>query len=179
MEYDNDRIIKPIYQIEIFYWALLILMNPLVNAITVFLSEWQIWLVLPLISLAVFPAYLLYSRLMGAFLIQKRYMFFALGSVFCFLIIQTLVFAIYSIVLKFEVSPVAQSHFSYHSSTVIRESVWVVMNMSMALAIFFIKQALDEKDELRNMQRDNAFFKLRYLRARLNPHFLFNTLNSI
>jgi LytS/YehU family sensor histidine kinase len=51
--------------------------------------------------------------------------------------------------------------------------------MSLAIAIFFIKQALDEKDELRNVQRDNTFFKLRYLRAQLNPHFLFNTLNSI
>ena len=49
----------------------------------------------------------------------------------------------------------------------------------MAIAIFFIKQAIDEKDELRNVQRDNAFLKLRYLKAQLNPHFLFNTLNSI
>jgi two-component system, LytTR family, sensor kinase len=32
---------------------------------------------------------------------------------------------------------------------------------------------------LYHVQRDNTFFKLRYLRARLNPHFLFNTLNSI
>ena len=179
MEYDNDRIIKPIYKMEIFYWALLILISPLANAITVFFSDWQIWLVLPLISLAVFPAYLLYSRLLGAFLVQKRYMFFILGSILCFLIIQTLLFAIYSIVLKFNVSPDAQFYFSYHANTIIRESVWVIMNMSMAIAIFFIKQALDEKDELRNMERDNAFFKLRYLRAQLNPHFLFNTLNSI
>src|SRR5688572_1939089 len=101
MEYDNDRLIKPVYKIEIFYWVLLILMHPLVNGITVFLSEWRIWLVLPLVSLAVFPAYLLYSRLMGAFLIQKRYMFFVLGSMFCFLIIQTFLLAIYSIILKF------------------------------------------------------------------------------
>ena len=179
MEYDNDRVIKPVYNIEIFYWVLLVLMNPLVNGITVFLSDWRIWLVLPLISLAVFPAYLLYSRLMGAFLIQKRYVFFALGSILCFLIIQTFLLAIYSIVLKFELSSVAQSYFTYHSGTIIRESLWVIINMSMAIAVFFIKQALDEKDELRNVQRDNAFFKLRYLRAQLNPHFLFNTLNSI
>jgi LytS/YehU family sensor histidine kinase len=29
------------------------------------------------------------------------------------------------------------------------------------------------------MKKDNTFFRLRYLRAQLNPHFLFNTLNSI
>ena len=108
MEYDNDRIIKPIYKIEIFYWVLLILMNPLVNGITVFLLEWRIWLVLPIDQPGRFPAYLLYSRLMGAFLMQKRYVFFALGSIFCFLIIQTFLFALYSVILKFQLSPVAQ-----------------------------------------------------------------------
>ena len=179
MEYDNDRIIKPVYKIEIFYWTLLILVHPLVNGTTAFLSEWRIWLVLPLISLAVFPAYLLYSRLMGAFLIQKRYVFFALGSILCFLIIQTFLFAIYSVILKFQLSIAAESYFSYNSGTIIRESLWVIINMSMAIAIFFIKQALDEKEELSNVQRDNAFLKLRYLKAQLNPHFLFNTLNSI
>ena len=179
MEYDNDRVIKPTYTIETFYWILLVLMNPLVNGITVFLTEWRAWLVLPVISLAVLPVYLLYSRLMGAFLMQKRYLVFSLGSILCFLIIQIFLFTIYSIILKLPMGPTAQSFFFYNFETMLREGIWIVINMSMAIAIFFIKQALDEKDELRHMQRDNVFFKLRYLRAQLNPHFLFNTLNSI
>ena len=81
MEYDNDRLIKPAYTIEIFYWVLLILMHPLVNIVGFFTSQWQMWLVLPLVGLAVFPAYLLFSRLMGPFLLQQRYVFFALGSI--------------------------------------------------------------------------------------------------
>ena len=179
MEYDNDRVIKPAYTIETFYWILLVLMNPLVNGVTVFLTEWAAWLVLPVISLAVLPVYLLYSRLMGAFLMQKRYLVFSLGSILCFLIIQIFLFTIYSIILKLPMGPTAQYFFFYNFETMLREGIWIVINMSMAIAIFFIKQALDEKDELRHMQRDNAFFKLRYLRAQLNPHFLFNTLNSI
>ena len=179
MEYDNDRLIKPVYNIEIFYWTLIILMNPLVNVITVFLTEWRIWLVLLLVGLAVFPAYLLYSRLMGHFLLQKRFIFFMFGSVLYFLIIQTLLFGIYSVILKFNLSPAAQSYFTFNTSTIIRESLWIIINASVAIAVFFIKQALDEKDELQVVQRDNIFFKLRYLRAQLNPHFLFNTLNSI
>src|SRR5215203_3744048 len=101
MEYDNDRLIKPIYKIEVFYWVLVILVYPLINGISVFREEWRIWLVLLLISLAVFPAFLLYSRLMGHFLLQKRTVFFILGSLFYFLIIHILLFAIYSLVLKF------------------------------------------------------------------------------
>ena len=179
MEYDNDRIIKPIYRIEIFYWVLLILMSPIINSVTVFTTDWKMWLVLPLVSLAIFPAYLLYSRLMGPFLLKRRYIFFVLGSLFFFLIIQTLLLALYSIILKFNVSAVSESYFTFSAASIIRESFWVIINMSLAIAIFFIRQAIDEKDELRNVQRDNTFFKLRYLRAQLNPHFLFNTLNSI
>jgi LytS/YehU family sensor histidine kinase len=179
MEYDNDRIIKPVYKIEMFYWALLILMNPLVNSITFFLTEWKIWLLLLLVNLAMFPAYLLYSRLMGAFLLQKRINFFILGSLFYFLIIHILLFAIYSVISKFSLSSNAEAFFGYGNNTIIRESLWIIINMSLAIAVFFIKQALDEKEELRNVQRDNTLFKLRYLRAQLNPHFLFNTLNSI
>lgn len=179
MEYDNDRLIKPVYRIEVFYWILLIVMGPVVNAVTVFSTDWKMWLVLPLISLATFPAYLLYSRLMGPFLVKGRYMFFLLGSLFFFLMIQTVLLALYSIILKFNLSAVEESYFTFSPASIIRESCWVIINMSLAVAIFFIRQALDEKDELRNIQRDNTFFKLRYLRAQLNPHFLFNTLNSI
>jgi two-component system, LytTR family, sensor kinase len=179
MEYDNDRLIKPVYKIEIFYWVLVILINPLVNGVTVFFAEWKLWFVLLFVSLALFPAYLLYSRLMGAFFIQKRYIFFILGSLFYFLVIQTFLFAVYSVILKFSLSPVAQTYFTFSYDTLIRETLWVVINMSLAIAIFFIKQALDEKDELQSVQRDNNLFRLRYLRAQLNPHFLFNTLNSI
>lgn len=179
MEYDNDRAIKPIYKIEIFYWILLILMNPLVNAITVFSTNWIAWVILLVVSMLVFPAYLLYSRLMGAFLIQKRYIFFLIGSVLYLLVIQTFLFACYSAILKFSIPPDARAYFTFNYETLIRDTVWIIINMSIAIAIFFIKQALDEKDELRNVQRDNTFYKLRYLRSQLNPHFLFNTLNSI
>ena len=179
MEYDNDRIIKPTYRIEIFYWVLIILINPLVNCVTLFISNWPVWLVLILVSLAALPAYVLYSRLMGAFLMQKRYVFFILGSALYFLIIQTFLFALYSVILKFNLSPDVRTYFTYNINTILREGLWVVVNMSIAIAIFFIKQALDEKDQLRDVQRDSTFFKLRYLRSQLNPHFLFNTLNSI
>jgi len=51
--------------------------------------------------------------------------------------------------------------------------------MSLAAGIYFIKKALDEKDLLATLEKENTNFKLKYLRSQLNPHFLFNTLNSI
>jgi len=180
MEYDNDRPVKPNYRIELFYWALLILINPLVNSLTLFLKDPGIWWVLLIVNLVVFPGYLLYANLTGPMLLfRRRYAFFGLLSFFFFLVLLTFLFALYSLILKFPLSPVEQSYFTYNLNTITRESLWLVVNMALAIAIFFIRKALDEKEMLQNVQRDNTFFKLRYLRAQLNPHFLFNTLNSI
>jgi sensor histidine kinase YesM len=180
MEYDNDRPVKPNYRIEVFYWVLLILIGPLVNSLIIFLKDPGIWWVLLIVNLGIFPVYLLYARLTGSMLLfRRRYAFFVLLSFFFFLVLLTFLFALYSLILKFPLSAAEQSYFTYNVSTIARESLWLIVNMSLAIAIFFIRKALDEKEMLQSVQRDNTFFKLRYLRAQLNPHFLFNTLNSI
>ena len=100
MEYDNDRIIKPVYKIEIFYWVLLILMNPLVNGVTFFLFG------LANVDRSADRQSCSFSCLSfilpvdGSFLHTSRFIFFVLGSIFCFLIIQTFLFAVYSVILK-------------------------------------------------------------------------------
>ncbi len=180
MEFDNDRPIKPAYRIEIFYWVLLGIMNPLVNSLTLFFGDKRIWAVLFLVNLIALPAYFLYSvTIVPKFLFQKRYIAFIFISLLSFIAIQVLLFAIYSIILKFRLSPYEQSYFTYDYITIIRESLWTIINMSLAVGIYFIKKALDERDLLISLEKDNTNFKLKYLRAQLNPHFLFNTLNSI
>src|SRR5258708_17140699 len=180
MEYDNDRIRRRANRIELFYWGLLVLINPIVNAFTLFLSDPRIWPVLLLVNLAVFPAYLLYSKVMGpVFLFQRRRWFFILLSVFSILVIEVFLFSLYSLLLQFPLSPAERSYFSYNPGFLARESLWVLINMSLSIAIYFIKTAIDEKNMLANVQKDNLFYRLRYLRSQLNPHFLFNTLNSI
>jgi two-component system, LytTR family, sensor kinase len=180
MEFDNDRLIKPTYRIEIFYRVLLCLANPLVNGLTIFLTDIKIWPVLLIVNIITLPAYLLYARIsVPMFLLRKRYVYFSLVSLFSFLIIHAFLFAAYLMILKFGLSPAEKSYFTYSYSTIARETVWVILNMSLATAILFIRQSFDEKDMLSVAQKDNAFFKLRYMRAQLNPHFLFNTLNSI
>ena len=181
MEYDNDRPIKPAYKIEIFYWVLLGLMNPLVNSLTLFLGDIRIWGVLLIANLFVLPVYLLYQgTVVPRFLFQNRNTtFFILISLLFFTVIQVLLFIIYSVILKFPLSPYEQSYFTFNYATIIRETLWAIINMSLAVGVYFIKKALDEKALLINLEKDNTSFKLKYLRSQLNPHFLFNTLNSI
>jgi sensor histidine kinase YesM len=180
MEYDNDRVRRRTNQTEICYWGLFVLIYPLINSASIFPANWRIWPVLILVSLFLFPAYLLYSRIMGTiFLIQRRRLKAGLMTVLSFLVIQVMQLGIYSLILKFNLNTSEKAYFSYSWNTLLRESFWTILNMSFAMAIFYIRKSIEEKEQLENVQRDSNFFKLRYLRAQLNPHFLFNTLNSI
>lgn len=180
MEYDNDRVIRTTSHIEWVYRAILWLVYPVVNSISFFLMDWPMWPVLLIVSLVTLPAYLLYARIsVPLFLLRKRNGYFALVTIFSFFIILFFLFAVYLVILKFPLSAPEKSYFTFTTATIIRESVWIILNMSLAIAIFYIHQSLDEKEMLSNAKKDNTFFKLRYLRAQLNPHFLFNTLNSI
>ena len=53
------------------------------------------------------------------------------------------------------------------------------INTFLAISIAYLRTKLDEKDIVEELQKENTFYKIRYFRTQLNPHFLFNTLNSI
>ncbi len=179
MEFDNDRIVKRAYSIEFFYLALLILINPLVNGLIFFVNDLRMWPVLLLVSFVVFPSYVLYSRVIVARYLLRRSRFNILPAILFFLILLGFLYVFYSLILSFPLSGTEQQYFDFNYKTIIREALWIVINMALATAIPFIKEALDEKDMITALRKDNTFYKLRYLRAQLNPHFLFNTLNSI
>jgi sensor histidine kinase YesM len=180
MEYDNDRLRRRTDRTEIFYWGLFVLIYPLINGTSFFLRDGRIWPVLLFVSLLLFPAYLLYSRIMGSvFLTRHRQGAAALMTVLSFLVIQTFLSALYLLISKFNLSPWEKAYFSFSSTTILRESCWTILNMSFSMAIFYIRNSIDERRLLEATQRESNFYKLRYLRAQLNPHFLFNTLNSI
>ena len=179
MEYDNDRLIRPSYKIEIFYWCLLALFNPAFNSLTYFLRDWKMWPVLLFINLIVLPLYVVYARVLVPKLLfaRKQFMFFIVSLLF-FALIQFVIWLINSAIGS-QLEGIRSVYFSYTIHTTIREILWAFFNLLLALAIAYIKKALDEKDQIVELQEDNIHFKLKYLRAQMNPHFLFNTLNSI
>ena len=179
MEFDNDRPVKKAYRIEILYWILLALMYPLVNCLTFFLHDAKIWWFLFLVNLFLLPAYIFYSVIIvRRFLFEKKYIWFFTLTILFLAIIQLLLFGIYSLIWDFS-NQIEQSYFTYSLGTAVRESLWSVIYTLIAIGIYFIKKALDERELLIALQKDSNTFRLKYLRSQLNPHFLFNTLNSI
>ena len=184
MEYDNDRPVKPFYKPEIFFWILVFLFYPLVNFVSFFYKDIIFLPILLLVSLLLFPFYFLYSKAIIPWLFfTKRYVWYGLSILVLYIIAIEFLQLLYSFV-HLDENPIEllqsfQPYFTFSSSTFIRESLWFFINLSFATGIAFLKRNFDEKDIIATLEKDNANFKLKYLRSQLNPHFFFNTLNSI
>ena len=180
MEYDNDRKINPTNKSEIFCWVLVALLNPAINALTYFWFDRRIWILLFFVSLIVFPAYVLYSRLIiPKSFFSHRYIEFAFFSILFYVFMHVLLMGIYAFIMQFNPLLIEQSYFRYRPRVIIRESLWIFINMFLSVVAAFVKKASDEEEILETLQKDNTTYKLKYLQSQLNPHFLFNTLNSI
>ncbi len=184
MEYDNDRPVKPVYKTEIFYWIAVFLFYPVINFFTFFYRDLIFLPILLLISLLTFPFYFIYAKAIIPWLVfKKRYVWFGVISVAFYAGILAFLELIYSFFhLDESASSLAQSlqpYFTFSPVTIVREGLWIFVNMIFATSIAFLKKNFDESDLIASLEKDNANLKLKYLRSQLNPHFLFNTLNSI
>ncbi|MEO6328693.1 MAG: histidine kinase [Ginsengibacter sp.] len=184
MEFDNDRLIKRSYKAEMVSWVTVFLFYPLINFFTLFYGHIIFLPVLAGISVLIFPLYILYSKvIIPAFLFTKRYVHFVLFTLAFYIVIQLLLMLVYSF-FHYDDNDASDrktlyAYFSYSPVSIIRESFWFLVNGLFAVNIAFLKRTLDEGNNVADLEKENASFKLKYLRSQLNPHFLFNTLNSI
>jgi len=179
MEYDNDRIVKGTSRTELFCWLVFFLINPVVNMLGIFHYQRATWIILLLSSLFMLPVYIFFARFLAVQILFKgKYLLFAGLTVLFFFSAHLLLFLLY----KFEsvfVPNGSAAYFSYSDLTFERESAWILIQICLATAIGFIRKKGEEDEAVDSLQKENTWYKLRYFRSQLNPHFLFNTLNSI
>jgi two-component system LytT family sensor kinase len=179
MEYDNDRIVKGTYKTEVWCWVFFLLIYPLVNSLGSFPHQRTAWFLLMAVSLFLLPLYMLYARLIVTkFLFKRKYFFFGLLSLSFVLLIHFLLYLLFKIAVSL-IAPPGQLYFYYSTPGIIRESAWIGINCGFAISLAWLRTKLIEKEAVETIQKENTYYKLRYFRTQLNPHFLFNTLNSI
>ncbi len=179
MEYDNDRIVKGTYKEEVYCWLVFVLINPLVNILGIFPYQKIAWLVLPVIALLLLPLYMLYSRLIVIkFLFKKKYLIFGLLTVLFYFLMLGVLFPLHKIAQSVVMGP-GQYYFSFSNTSIVRETSWIIINILLTIALSWFRKKLEEEETMESLQKENTYYKIRYFRTQLNPHFLFNTLNSI
>jgi two-component system, LytTR family, sensor kinase len=180
MEFDNDRKIHPPYKTEIFFWLGFMILNPLINTITYFWFDTVFSIALFFISVIVFPLYVLYARvIIPKFLFQKKQITFFLISIGFFFFMLFLIAGLNAFMSTLSTKSAQQFYLAYSERSFVRDGLWIFINIFLCLMIALIKKSFDEQELVMSLQKDNNLFRLKYLQSQLNPHFLFNTLNSI
>lgn len=64
-------------------------------------------------------------------------------------------------------------------SSIVRDGAMIILTMGLAVALRFSDHWADMERRRRDMASEQRTTELRNLKSQLNPHFLFNTLNSI
>jgi len=179
MEYDNDKIIRGRYPQEVAGWILLAILYPLVNGLAAFPQQPATWLVLFVLQLPALGLYISYGNwIVPRFLFTRRYRWYIVVSIGLLLLVTAVQLLLYAL-LPLDLYPAGPAYFFYPNAGIAREIAWAIINTGLATGTAFTRKQLEEGDIMRDLQKENSFFKLRYYRTQLQPHFLFNTLNSI
>lgn len=180
MEYDNDRLRRRTTKTETVCWVLVAFLGPITDSLAILHLHRIDWIATFVISGIVFPLYLLYAHLLGtAFIARGRKLFSVILFGLFLLAVSGLILVIYSVVRNPNVQSAFMTYLSLNTFTIYRVVGWVTINLGLSTLAFEIGRSIEQREELRNARKESNFFQLRYLRAQLNPHFLFNTLNSI
>ncbi|OIN59887.1 sensor histidine kinase [Arsenicibacter rosenii] len=128
--------------------------------------------------------YWLYYKLILPALFEKRYRTFGWRLlVFLFLLDGYLHYVMYGLVMNLWFLPetmLVSARKWYHSNVLLHFSiVYIIRELLMVSALGYYQQSVRQQQRLHELSQHQLQTELDSLRAQLQPHFFFNTLNTI
>lgn len=120
--------------------------------------------------------YLSYHYLIPRFYFRQRYRLFYGLVTLCALL---LFFLLFGVMGHHHVGPPRQKSIVGHPPSNILRSIFLDSSLYLFFIVFFLSLLLKNGQRWRKLQEEKTATELSYLKAQINPHFLFNTLNSI
>lgn len=68
---------------------------------------------------------------------------------------------------------------STYMETLLRSSINMLVMLALTTALKFSRKWFKDQQEKQELEREKLQAELKYLKAQINPHFLFNTLNNL
>ena len=156
-------------------WALLVIPNLFSNSY-LFRINVEIYVLAVVVknTLTLAIVYANFLILIPRYFVKKRYVVFALWTI---LLLALILFA------NFNMDKILFEKMGWKPSDIYGEMIFYVFNTGSytltAFLLFSAQEKQKQKQQLDQVQLEKLGTEIKYLRAQINPHFLFNTLNNL
>jgi two-component system, LytTR family, sensor kinase len=125
-----------------------------------------------LLFAAVFYAYALF--ILPSYLVKKEYLLFFIVNISCWMIYLAIDYLIEGI---YEVAVYGNEPFIPDFKGFVEPLTWYYVQYALyGVGYFYARQSIQKEQLLRLAEKENHLLEVSFLRAQMNPHFLFNTL---
>lgn len=132
----------------------------------------------------IWPWIFFYRFVINGLLIQKKYRYFIIATILYFLALELYtLYGFYWTASKMEFLPdsITASYKRYFSSKSFLHFslIYVISEMFVFMALAFYINSQKQEQRLTAIKKQKLELDLKYLKAQMEPHFFFNTLNNV
>ena len=131
----------------------------------------------------IIPFWICYKKLIQGYLFEKKYLKFILLLIFFLVLLNFYFLYAYWLLSKLSFLPagiVASAETFYHANVPVHFSIiYVIRELLVISSLAFFIKSVKQEQLMNTILQKQLQSELRYLKAQLQPHFFFNTLNNI
>ena len=179
-----DRMLQNRFGSHVLFWSIFLLFSTFIATLSDGKFQDHLIKYLAILPSQILATYLLIYVQISKLLLKKHYVLFAISIV--------VMGYVFSALARFNVVHIAEPFFRtdfqqetiaeivsdvYYLFTVYFPSIYTVA--FLMLIIHNVKQRIEERQQIERLQKEKAMNELKFLKAQMQPHFLFNTLNNL